>query len=135
MSSVGSQIDPSKWDITVSPKSRKARPKIGVKDWWWKADHAFLDGNGKLTLRASKVDNDTMYTGSIDSNDKYETKYGYFEARIKIADTAKGNHTAFWFHQGERPDSFTDGTANNGAEIDVFESGLARRLYEVRATH
>ena len=116
----GRTIDSSKWDITVSSKSRKARPNIGVRDWWWRKDHAFLDGDGRLILRASKVDSDTMHTGSVDSNSLFETKYGYFETRIKVADTSKGNHTAFWFtgdNQGN-----VDGTANDGAEIDVFES-------------
>ena len=116
----GNKINSSKWDVTVSPKSRKSRPNIGVRDWWWRENHAFLDGNGKLTLRASKVDRDTMYTGSVDSRGIFETRYGYFEARIKIAETAKGNHTAFWMNGKNQGN--VDGTANDGAEIDVFES-------------
>jgi len=42
------------------------------------------------------------------------------EARIQIASTAKGNHTAFWL-QGHNQGN-VDNSAADGAEIDIFES-------------
>jgi beta-glucanase (GH16 family) len=42
------------------------------------------------------------------------------EARIKIATTAKGNHTAFWL-QGENMGNVNN-SGQDGAEIDIFES-------------
>lgn len=61
-----------------------------------------------------------MRCGSIESRGLYEVKYGYLEAKIKIAKTAKGNHTAFWL-QGENQGN-VDNSAADGAEVDIFES-------------
>lgn len=116
----GTTLDPAKWVKSVSTQSRNPRANLGVDDWWWVADHAFLDGNGELTLKASKVDHNTMYCGAVETRNLYEPRYGFFEVRMKIAQTAKGNHTAFWF-QGHNMGNI-DGTGNDGAEIDVFES-------------
>ncbi|OHX64449.1 glycoside hydrolase family 16 protein [Flammeovirga pacifica] len=116
----GTTLDTSKWTKTVSTKSRAPRPELGIKSWFWVEDHVWLNGNGQLILKGSKASNDKMFCGSVDSKGKYETKYGYLEARIKIADTSKGNHTAFWL-QGQEQGNI-DGTGNDGAEIDIFES-------------
>jgi hypothetical protein len=113
-------INTSKWVVSVSNTSRAARPNLGVTDWWWKAQNAFLTGTGNLVLRGTKVDNNTMYCGSIESKNLYEPTYGYLEARIQIAETSKGNHTAFWL-QGSNQGN-VDNSAADGAEIDIFES-------------
>lgn len=112
-------IDATKWNIDVSSSSRAARPKLSINDWWWKSENVSETG-GNAVLKVTKHDFNTMYCGSISSNNKYEVKYGYFEVRIKIAQADKGTHTAFWF-QGDNM-SNVDGTANDGAEVDVFES-------------
>lgn len=109
----------NRWSKLESPSSRAPRPDLGIDDWWWKAENVSLD-SGYLVLDVVKEDANTMYCGAINSNNKFETTYGYFEVRIKIAETAKGAHTAFWF-QGDGM-SQIDGTGNDGAEIDVFES-------------
>ncbi len=115
----GTEVDLTKWTINNSSKSRNARPKIGVKDWYWKPHNVWVQ-DGLLNLQVEKHDHNTMYCGSIFSQKKYETTYGYFEARMKVADASKGTHTAFWL-QGVNMGN-VDGTANDGAEIDVFES-------------
>jgi len=115
----GSVLDASKWNVLESAKSRAPRPDLGINDWWWKSDNV-SQANGDLVLRVDKHDYNTMHCGSVNSNNLYETQYGYFEVRMKIADASKGTHTAFWF-QGDNM-SQVDGTANDGAEIDVFES-------------
>ncbi|TLX75583.1 glycosyl hydrolase family protein [Labilibacter sediminis] len=115
----GTVVNSSKWNINVSSKSRAPRPDLGISDWWWKAENVWQE-NGELVLKVSKYDSNTMHCGSVNSNNLYETQYGYFETRIKIADASKGTHTAFWF-QGDNMGN-VDGTANDGAEIDVFES-------------
>ena len=112
-------IDPLKWSIQNSSKTRNPRPKLSIDDWWWKTENAYEE-KGKLVLRVVKHDHNTMYCGSINSNNKFEATYGYYEVRLKIADPRMGTHTAFWF-QGDHM-SNVDGTANDGAEIDVFES-------------
>ncbi|WP_289053391.1 T9SS type A sorting domain-containing protein [Carboxylicivirga marina] len=112
-------LNTDKWSKQLSSKSRAARPTIGIDDWWWKEDHVWLE-NGMLVLKVSKHDANTMHCGSVNTNDKYERQYGYYETRIKVAEADKGTHTAFWF-QGDNM-SQVDDTANDGAEIDVFES-------------
>jgi len=116
----GTEINLNKWLVSVSTKSRAPRVDKGIADWWWKADNAFLDGAGNLVLRGEKKDHNTMHCGSVETRDIYEPLYGYLEARIKIAETAKANHTAFWM-QGHTMEN-VDNSAADGAEIDIFES-------------
>ena len=113
-------INPLKWLITISNTPRAARPNLGVDDWWWVEDNAFLDGSGNLVLRGTKVDSNTMYCGSVESRNLYEPTYGFLEARIQIAETSKGNHTAFWL-QGHNQSNI-DNSGADGAEVDIFES-------------
>ena len=116
----GTDINPIKWSVSISSSSRSPRPDLGIDDWWWVEDNVFLDGSGNLVLRATKLDNNTMYCGSVESKDLYEPLYGFLEARIQIAETAKANHTAFWT-QGHNMGN-VDNSAEDGAEIDIFES-------------
>jgi len=109
-----------RWIESVSTNSRAPRAFQGIDDWWWKEDHVNINGLGQLELKASKFDSNTMYCGSVETRNLYEPQYGYFEARIKIANTQKGNHTAFWL-QGHNMNN-VDGTGNDGAEVDIFES-------------
>ena len=119
----GNTLDTTKWGIDVSTKSRAARPTQGIDDWWWVEDNVRLDGTGNLVLDVVKHDANTMYCGSISSDGKYEPKYGYIEVRMQIADTTKSTHTAFWLQGPNMKNSDpADGTANDGAEVDVFES-------------
>jgi hypothetical protein len=113
-------INTSKWIISESSSSRAPRPNLGVTDWWWKKENAFLDGSGNLVLRGTKVDNNTMFCGSVESRNIYEPTYGYLEARLQIAETSKGNHTSFWL-QGHNQGN-VDNSAADGAEVDIFES-------------
>jgi Glycosyl hydrolases family 16/Secretion system C-terminal sorting domain len=113
-------INPLKWVVSVSDRPRGARPNLGVTDWRWVAENAFLNGTGNLVLRGTKVNSSTMRCGSVESRGLYEPTYGYLEARIKVAETAKGNHTAFWL-QG-RNQGNVDNSGADGAEIDIFES-------------
>ena len=116
----GSNLDLTKWYKSVSTQTRAPRENLGVTDWRWIADNAFLNNNGQLVLRATKINNTTMRCGSVESRGLYEVQYGYLEARIKIAKTAKGNHTAFWL-QGANQGN-VDNSAADGAEVDIFES-------------
>ncbi len=113
------EVNTDKWTIDNSSKSRASRPGLGISNWFWRPDNVEVK-DGNLVLKVSKYNSNTMHCGSINSRNKFETTYGYFEARIKIAEAAKGTHTAFWL-QGQGMSNI-DGTANDGAEIDVFES-------------
>ncbi len=112
-------LDLSKWTTQESTKSRAPRPNLSITDWWWKNENVSLN-SGNLVLKVQKHDANTMHCGSINSRGKYESAYGYIEARIKIADATKGTHTALWM-QGNNMGNI-DGTGMDGAEIDVFES-------------
>ncbi len=115
----GTEVNTSKWNIDNSTQSRAMRPKIGISDWRWKPENVSVE-NGNLVLKVYKTGSNSMTNGSIQTYNKYHTQYGYFEARIKIGDASKGTHTAFWL-QGPNQGN-VDGTANDGAEIDIFES-------------
>lgn len=112
-------VNPFKWEILESASTRGPRPEIGIDDWFWKSDNVRETG-GSLELDVDKFDANTMYTGAIYSNDKFKLAFGYYEVSIKIAETSKGTHTAFWL-QGDNM-SNVDGSGRDGAEIDVFES-------------
>lgn len=112
-------FDTSKWTKSNSTSSRAARTNIGINEWFWKPDNVSFE-NGKLMLKSSKFNENTLYCGSINSNSKFEFKYGYIETSIEIAETKFGTHTAFWL-QGENMGN-VDGSGADGAEIDVFES-------------
>jgi beta-glucanase (GH16 family) len=115
----GTEVDTVKWTINNSTKTRTPRPKIKVDKWFWRPENVEVrDGN--LVLKVKKENSNTMHCGSINSEDKYMTQYGYFEARIQIADASKGTHTAFWL-QGPNMGN-VNGNGNDGAEIDIFES-------------
>lgn len=113
------EVDNSKWTILNSENSRNSRPGLGIGQWFWRPQNV-LEENGNLILKVNKYSNNIMTCGSINSNNKFEKAFGYYETRIKIAQADKGTHTAFWF-QGDNMGSI-DGTGRDGAEVDVFES-------------
>ncbi|MEA4935261.1 MAG: family 16 glycosylhydrolase [Paludibacter sp.] len=115
----GSELDLDKWTIDNSTSTRTPRPDIGVDKWFWKPANVVVS-NGNLVLKVKKENDSTMHCGSIRSLDKYMPQYGYFEARIQIANVNKGTHTAFWL-QGPNMGN-VNGNGNDGAEIDIFES-------------
>lgn len=113
------KFEPSKWVKNNSARSRAARPGIGINQWFWKPENvSYRDGN--LILKSEKVADDILNCGGVFTNNLFEFKYGYIEAKIDIAETMFGTHTALWL-QGDNMGNI-DGTGNDGAEIDVFES-------------
>lgn len=113
------KFEPTKWVQNNSVRSRAARPGIGITQWFWRPENvSYKDGN--VVLKSTKVSENTLHCGSIFTNNLFEFKYGYIEARIDIAETYFGTHTALWL-QGDNMGN-VDGTGNDGAEIDVFES-------------
>lgn len=117
----GTSVNENKWNVDNSPNTRNPRPDIKVSKWFWRPQNVEVK-NGNLILKVKKENNTTMYCGSINSKGKYMSRYGYYETRIQVADINKGTHTAFWF-QGPNQGNI-DGTGNDGAEIDVFESAF-----------
>ncbi|WP_282073925.1 T9SS type A sorting domain-containing protein [Polaribacter atrinae] len=119
--SASSTPNTDRWMVSESTKSRGLNNRDpAISDWWWKKDNVSINGVGQLELEGEKFDHNTMHCGSVETRNLYEPTYGYFEVRIKIAETAKANHTAFWF-QGHNQGN-VDNSAEDGVEIDVFES-------------
>jgi len=82
------------------------------------------DGNLNICYRKSPTDPLMYYAGRINSQNKYATTYGYFECRMKIV-KPEGYQIAFWMMpagDGMKSTTPADGTAHNGAEIDIIEA-------------
>lgn len=127
-----SAVNPLKWNIEVSPKSRDPRPDKGIGSWFFKADQIEVDGSA-LLLKATKLNASTMYCGALTSTNKYEPRFGYMEVRIDNADIEKAVHTAFWL-QGQNQGQ-VDGTGNDGCEVDIFESAFTKGSHTQSTLH
>ena len=111
------RVNFNKW--VIKDESRGKRNNLGIAEWFFKPQNV-VEEDGNLVLKVSKIGNDQMYCSSVYSNGKYYMKYGYAEARIKVADIKKTPLTAFWLQSSNMQN--VDGTGNDGAEIDIFES-------------
>lgn len=112
-------VNLNKWTLRESKETRTPRPALGINEWYYKPENVF-EKDGVLSLKCKKVGDDVMYGSAITSEKKYLVKYGYLEARVKNADIKKAIHTAFWMSSPNINN--VDGTGNDGAEIDIFES-------------
>lgn len=120
----GSVIDDMKWEKDDSKNSRGSKLGIGIKEWYFKPENLELR-DGKLVIKVTKPEEGVMHCAGIHGyksggGAKYNFQYGYVEARIKIADSSKGTHTALWMSGAGQKN--VDGTCNDGAEIDIVES-------------
>lgn len=112
----GSELDSSKWEHC--PEWRRGG---GV---YWNNDDAFLDGNGNLVLQVSYgespdgTEKNIHRTGAVRTRSKFDQTYGYYEIRCRFGDLG-GVWSAFWLMPYEM---LIDGTGNDGAEIDIYES-------------
>lgn len=103
----GDKLDPDKWDVRgVGPRA------VGYVS----ADAVNVE-DGFLKLSAF-VKDDKIHISAVGTQNKFMTKYGYFECRAQLQKSA-GVWAAFWIQsteiaKGEDP-------ALYGAEIDIFE--------------
>ncbi|MBB6051506.1 glycoside hydrolase family 16 protein [Armatimonas rosea] len=120
-------IDPRKW--TVETTTRK-RPDILVKSDAEQVEEK--DGYAYLYYRKSKTEDNTYFAGRFNSQGHFATTYGYLEARLHLV-KPDGYQTAFWMMPDQAgltaPKGVTDGTANDGAEIDIIEGNKAGDTY------
>ncbi|MFY7898800.1 MAG: glycoside hydrolase family 16 protein, partial [Chitinophagaceae bacterium] len=127
-----------KWQLAFSDEFNDM--KFDTLKWstenrvWYKGDiNVFSTGNeveekdGNVYLsyfKSTALNSKNYYVGRFNSKDKYSTTYGFFETRMHVV-KPNGYQTAFWL----MPNSGTsmsnagphDGTANDGAEIDIIE--------------
>ncbi len=130
----GNAVDSSKWTYPPASWTRKTRNHEGYDiDWRWRQDNvAVQDGDLVLTntraVPSPRGGDAEVYAAAVYSRHRYTTKYGYFEARIKLAPIVDGTHTAFWLHvYGQQPDP----GAADGAEIDIVETVYESAEYAI----
>jgi beta-glucanase (GH16 family) len=113
-------IDKKKWAIENGTKKR-------VDMTNYSNDKQVIEKNGNAYIHYSKapeIHDTAYYAGRFNSQGKYATTYGFLETRIHLV-KPNGYQTAFWM----MPNGGTsmsnagphDGTANDGAEIDIVE--------------
>ncbi|MFI5694722.1 family 16 glycosylhydrolase [Kribbella sp. NPDC051586] len=122
----GTVVDSTKWT-----KRDWARTGTVAPDTWsYDPANVTTDGNGALAIRIQNP-SPTVYTGGgMDSKGKFDYTYGTLEARVHIPPT-NGHLGAVWAlpTNGLAPGGVVDGTARDGAEMDIMESNSQADQY------
>lgn len=104
----GTKLDLSKWGYRgLGPRG----DAIVVKEC------VALDGKGSAVLTTRRA-GDRIETAMIATEGKFETTFGYFEARMKFQ-TKPGHWSAFWLQSSTM--AKVGNPKNNGVEIDIIE--------------
>lgn len=111
-------IDLRKWTVEKSNKKR-----VDIELFADGQQVAEKDGNLFIYYQKSSL-NDTAYlAGRLHSRGKYAPTYGFLECRMHLV-KPNGHQMAFWMMpegKGMSSPEHSDGTANDGAEIDIVE--------------
>lgn len=112
------KMDTSKWNVENAPKKR-------VDIMLYSDDNQVEEKDGKVHIyyRKSSLNDTTYMAGRFNSNKKYAPTYGFIESKIHLV-KPNGYQMAFWMMpEGKGMASATtpEGTANDGAEIDIVE--------------
>ncbi|MBN2234613.1 MAG: glycoside hydrolase family 16 protein [Opitutales bacterium] len=103
----GIALDASKWEATTNPRHDAFNTLEAV---------SVSDGVLRIT---TYTENGTHHTGFIRTINKFEARYGFFEARIRF-DSTPGEWGAFWLI-APTVGSIIGDPANAGVEIDIAE--------------
>ncbi len=119
------KIDTCKWNVENSIKKR-----IDITLYADSNQVEEKDGNIFIYYRKSNISDTAYNAGRFNSSHKFAPTYGFMECRMHIV-RPNGHQAAFWMMpEGNgmtNPDKF-DGTANDGAEIDIVE-GIRANAY------
>ncbi|RIL06800.1 MAG: glycoside hydrolase [Proteobacteria bacterium] len=107
----GDALDASKWGHHQLGPRRSA---INL------AEAVRLDGAGHLVIDTWTGEDGVHHTGMINTRDRFEPTYGWFEARIELRDMAGGMWSAFWMQSRDMGSVIGDPGAS-GVEIDIQE--------------
>lgn len=112
------KVDTTKWTVENAPKKR-------VDIMLYSDDNQVEEKDGKVHIyyRKSSLNDTTYMAGRFNSHKKYAPTYGFIESKIHLV-KPNGYQMAFWMMpEGKGMASATtpDGTANDGAEIDIVE--------------
>lgn len=102
----GESLDKTKWDV---PTNRR-------RDGWW-SEQAVSVGDGHLAIQTLK-DGDRYLDACVRTRDKFEHRFAYYEARIKLQEQP-GHWSAFWLYNSDVNKVGNEG--RDGTEIDIME--------------
>ncbi|MBO4403717.1 MAG: glycoside hydrolase family 16 protein [Treponema sp.] len=109
-------MDTTRW--SYSPEMVR-QGKNGWGGWWKNKCSSFKDGNYISTCTID--DKGTPVSGAIQTNGKFEQAFGLYHIRFKV-EKAYGLWYAFWLLCDSMGNDLTgDGSAKDGAELDIFE--------------
>jgi beta-glucanase (GH16 family) len=119
-------IDTTKWNIETSIKKR-----VDVTLYADKNQLEEKDGNLYIYYRKSPLHDTAYNAGRFTSRKKYAPTYGFLETRMHVV-KPNGHQTAFWMMPEGKgmSNEGVDGTANDGAEIDIVE-GIKANAYSL----
>ncbi|SHN35885.1 Beta-glucanase, GH16 family [Streptomyces yunnanensis] len=118
----GSELDTAKW----SPREQERGSHSGIT-WWYRAANVRLDGRGALAIDLRKNGPNEYSGGRIDSQGKFDYTYGSIEARVHTPFQTNGHLAAFWLQSPNVNN--VDGSARDGAEIDIVETFYQNDTY------
>lgn len=116
-------LDTTKW--RYSPEIVR-QGKKGWGGWWQNKCSTVENGNYVCTCTIDKdlpgsQEGGTPVSGAIQTNGIFEQTYGLYHIRFKI-EKAYGLWYAFWLLSSNMENDHTgDGSAKDGAELDIFE--------------
>lgn len=123
----GTTLDTSKWNAV---EQDRGTGNSGVA-YWYKANNVRLT-NGALALDISQLGTDAYGGSRVDSQGKFDFTFGTIEFGIHVPPTI-GHLAAAWLQaaDGLTPGGVVDGTARDGAEIDIAETFSTQDEYGV----
>ena len=92
------------------------------KGGYWSGSQLRVEGSNLVITTQYREDGEFgpgWYTAGIETEDRFEQTYGYFECRCKLA-KGQGLWSAFWMMN--RHVHEVTGHSRNGAEIDIMEA-------------
>lgn len=121
------QIDTTKWTVE---NTTKKRPDITLYSNNDQVEEK--EGKAFIYYQKSNLHDSAYFAGRFNSKYKFATTYGYFECRMHLV-KPNGYQTAFWMMPNAEgttsPNGKIDGTANDGAEIDIVEGNKMDDAY------
>jgi len=104
----GNKLDRTKWGYRAEGKRR---------DGWWDRKAVSLDGKRHLVIKTFK-EGDKVIDAGIDTQGKFEHRFGYYVARIRLQEQP-GHWSAFWITCSGVNKVGDEG--RDGTEIDIME--------------
>ena len=112
------KMDTTKWNVENAPKKR-----VDIMLYSDNNQVVEKDGKAYIYYRKSALNDTTYMAGRFNSHKKYAPTYGFMESKIHLV-KPNGYQMAFWMMpegKGMASTTTPDGTANDGAEIDIVE--------------